>query len=273
MEMTFETSVHQRNNVKVFGEGSQVLMFGHGFGCDQNTWRLVTPALEKDYKIVLFDYVGAGSSDLSAYDEKRYGTLEGYAKDVIEICEALNLRDVIFIGHSVSSMIGLLAVNEAPEIFSKVVFIGPSPRYLNDVNYPGGLERDELEELLDIMDSNYLGWSSTIAAQIMGNQDRPELAEGLASSFCSTDPEIAKKFARVTFLSDNRKDLAKLKVPSLTIQSKEDFLTNEEIASYIQKNTTGNQIALLNSTGHCPHLSDPDGVVNALKPFLQAESA
>lgn len=268
MNTALDSSIVLRNNVKVFGHGTQVLMFGHGFGCDLNTWRLVTPAFEQDYKIVLFDYVGAGNSDLNAYEDERYSTLEGYAKDVLEICEALELKDVIFIGYSVSSMIGLLAVNMSPEKFSKLVFIGPSPRYLNDVNYPGGLEPDELEELLEIMDSNYLGWSSTMAGHIMGNHDRPELADGLASSFCNTNPEIAKKFARVTFLSDNRADLQNLKVPSLTIQCQEDFLTNEVIAAYIEGITPGNQVTLLNSTGHCPHLSDPNGVINALKPFL-----
>jgi len=268
MKKASNSSITVRNNVKIIGHGTQVLMFGHGFGCDLNTWRLVTPAFEQDYKIILFDYVGAGNSDLSAYDDKRYSTLEGYAKDVLEICETLDLNQVTFIGHSVSSMIGLLAVNMAPEKFSKIVFIGPSPRYLNDVNYPGGLERDELEELLEIMDSNYLGWSSTMAGHIMGNHDRPEFADGLASSFCSTNPDIARKFARVTFLSDNRADLPKLKVPSLTIQCKEDFLTNDVIASYIQQVTPDNQVTLLNSTGHCPHLSDPAGVIAALKSFV-----
>jgi sigma-B regulation protein RsbQ len=272
MNTAVNSSIALRNNVKVFGHGTQVLMFGHGFGCDLNTWRLITPAFEEDFKIVLFDYVGAGHSDLSAYEDIRYSSLEGYATDILEICEALELKEVIFIGHSVSSMIGLLAVNMAPEKFSKLVFIGPSPRYLNDVNYPGGLERDELEELLEIMDSNYLGWSSTMAGHIMANHDRPELADGLANSFCSTNPDIAKKFARVTFLSDNRADLSKLRIPSLTIQCKEDFLTNDVIASYIQSITPGNQISLLNSTGHCPHLSDPQGVIDALKPFLQNPS-
>lgn len=261
-------SVVSRNNVKVIGQGKMVLMFGNGFGCDLNTWRMITPALKEEYKLVLFDYVGSGRSDISAYDNDRYSSLDGYARDVLEICEALNLEKVVFIGHSVSSMIGLLAVNSAPEFFSKIVFIGPSPRYLNDIDYPGGLEKPELEELLEIMDSNYLGWSSTMAGHIMGNPDRPELAEGLSKSFCSNDPTIAKKFARVTFLSDNRNDLPKLNIPSLTIQCKEDFLTNDEVARYIQSVTPKNQITFLDSAGHCPHLSDPSGVIKALTSFL-----
>lgn len=268
METISGSSVYARNNVQIIGTGSQVLMFGHGFGCDLNTWRLITPAFEKSFKIVLFDYVGAGSSDQSAYDEDRYSSLDGYAQDVIDICRELELSEVTFIGHSVSSMIGLLAVKNSPDFFKKIVFIGPSPRYLNDVDYEGGLDRDVLEDLLDVMDNNYLGWSSVMAASIMGNPERPELAEGLSNSFCSTNPEIAKKFARVTFLSDNRQDLSLLKIPSLTIQCQNDFLTNEKIAEYIKTHTPGNQITFLTSSGHCPHLSDPEGVINAIKPFL-----
>lgn len=268
MDTKLATSVCLRNNVKVFGHGSQVLMFGHGFGCDLNTWRLLTPAFEKDFKIVLFDYVGAGNSDISAYDEKRYSSLAGYAQDVIDICEELNLSEVIFIGHSVSSMIGLLAAKNTPNLFKKLAFIGPSPRYMNDEGYPGGLDRDALEELLDVMDNNYLSWSSVIAPSIMGNPDRPELAEGLSNSFCRTNPVIAKQFARVTFLSDHREELPQLAIPSLTIQCREDFLTNDEIAMYIHQRTPGNEITFLTSSGHCPHLSDPKGVIDALKPFL-----
>jgi sigma-B regulation protein RsbQ len=268
MNTILKSPVCQRNNVKVLGHGNKVLLFGHGFGCDLNTWRLIIPAFEKDFKVVLFDYVGAGNSDQSAYDELRYSSLEGYAQDVIEICEDLNLSDVIFIGHSVSSMIGMLAAKNSPDYFKKLVFIGPSPRYLNDEGYPGGLDRDVLEELLDVMDSNYFAWSSSMASSIMGNPDRPELAAGLSESFCSTNPVIARQFARVTFLSDNRKDLPNVSIPSLTIQCQDDFLTDEYIAEYIQKHTPGNQVTFLTSSGHCPHLSDPEGVIGALKPFL-----
>ncbi len=231
-------SVFLRNNVKVTGQGTRVLMFSNGFGCDLNTWRIITPAFEKEFKLVVFDYIGSGDSDITAYDNDRYSSLRGrYAKDVIDICEALNLREIVFVGHSVSSMIGLLAINSAPEFLSRILFIGPSPHYLNNKDYPGRLEMAELEELLDIMDSNYLAWSSTMAGHIMGNPDRPELAEGISKSFCSIDPTIAKKFARVTFLSDNRDDLPKLTISSLTIQCKDDFLTNDEVARYIQNVT------------------------------------
>jgi len=261
-------NVTQRNNVKIIGNGSQILMFGHGFGCDQNTWRSVFPAFENDYKIILFDYVGAGRSDLSAYDDERYASLDGYALDIIDICKALELKNVTFIGHSVSSMIGLLAVKHSPEIFDKIVFIGPSPRYINDTDYHGGIDHKDLEDLLAIMDSNYLGWSRIVAPSIMGNPDQPQLAEELTTSFCATDPEIAKKFARVTFLSDNRADLSSLKIPSLTIQCEDDFLTSKEVANYIQQHTVNNQTVFLKTSGHCPHLSDPKGVIEAIKAFI-----
>jgi sigma-B regulation protein RsbQ len=257
-----------RNNVKILGSGPVTLMFAHGFGCDQNTWRYIIPAFEKDYRIVLFDYVGAGKSDLNAYDPLRYGDLSGYAQDVLDICAELQLKDVILVGHSVSSMIGLLAINKDSSFFKKAVFIGPSPRYINDADYVGGMDLEDLESLLDVMDSNYLGWSQSVAPVIMGNPDRPELADSLAESFCTTDPDIAKRFARVTFLSDNRADLQNLSVPSLTIQCQDDFLTSEITANYILQNTPGNQLVLLESSGHCPHISDPTGVINSIRKFI-----
>lgn len=261
-------NVLERNNVKVFGEGSATLMFAHGFGCDQNTWRYIIPAFQNQYRIVLFDYVGAGKSDLNAYDPQRYNHLNGYADDVIEICEALKLKDVIFVGHSVSSMIGLLAVNKNPSYFKKIIFIGPSARYINAPDYQGGMELNDLEDLLDVMDSNYLGWSRALAPSIMGNPDRPELGEALTESFCSTDPEIAKSFARVTFLSDNRADLQQLSIPSLTIQCQDDFLTSVTTATYIHEHTPQNELMLLESSGHCPHISDPAGVIECITRFI-----
>jgi sigma-B regulation protein RsbQ len=260
--------ISRRNNVTVLGHGSKTLMFGHGFGCDQNTWRLITPAFEEDYRIILFDYVGAGNSDLSAWDHERYSDLQGYAQDIVDICDDLGFEDVIFIGHSVSSMIGLLAVKLRPTIFEKIVFIGPSPRYINDVDYKGGIEAQDLDDLLELMDSNYLGWSAMIAPSIMGNPEQPQLSEGLAQSFCATDPEIAKTFARVTFLSDNRADLSLLDIPNLTIQCNDDFLTSKWVAEYINQHTKKNTIAMLDSSGHCPHLSDPNGVIQAIKSFI-----
>jgi sigma-B regulation protein RsbQ len=269
MEKSDFSSVYTRNNVKISGNGKETLMFGHGFGCDQNTWRLVAPAFEEHFKIVLFDYVGAGNSELAAYDDERYGKLEGYAQDLIDIYQGLGLTDITFIGHSVSSMIGLLALKKCPEIFKKIIFIGPSPRYINGPDYPGGIEETDLYDLLEVMDSNYLGWSRTLAPKIMGNPDQPHLGTALADSFCATNPDIARKFARVTFLSDNRKDLAYLKIPSLTIQCNDDFLTSRDVAKYIHENTISNSMVFLESSGHCPHLSAPEEVIKAIKVFLQ----
>ncbi|TDQ09889.1 alpha/beta fold hydrolase [Pedobacter metabolipauper] len=260
--------ISKRNNVNIIGNGPVTVMFAHGFGCDQNTWRSIIPAFEHEYKLVLFDYVGSGNSDLTAYHDDRYSTLDGYALDVIEICREFELRDVIFIGHSVSSMIGVLASLQEPAFFKKLILIGPSPRYINDQEYIGGLDRKDLEELLDVMDQNYLGWSKMMAPSIMGNSDRPHLAESLTQNFCAADPEIAKKFARVTFLSDNRKDLSSVTVPSLTIQCEDDFLTSKSIAGYIQQHMPKNQVVLLDTSGHCPHLSDPEGVIGAIKSFI-----
>lgn len=260
--------VMQRNNVTIVGDGSQVMLFAHGFGCDQNAWRYITNAFTPDYTIVLFDYVGAGKSDHSAYDKVKYSTLAGYAQDVLDICEALDLKDVIFVGHSVSSMIGVLAAKQKPEYFKKMVFVGPSPRYLNDDGYVGGFEMSDLEKLFEIMDSNYLGWSKTLAPAIMGNTNAPALGEELANSFCATDPDIAKQFARVTFLSDNRTDLSGLKVESLTLQCSEDIIAPLEVGYYMQEHTPNNTLILMKAKGHCPHMSAPDETILAIKSFI-----
>jgi sigma-B regulation protein RsbQ len=261
-------NVVARNNVQIVGEGNSVMIFAHGFGCDQNTWRYIKEEFAKDFKLVLFDFVGAGRSDLSAYDAKKYNKLDGYAQDLIEICESLHIKDSVFIGHSVGCMVGVLAAIAKPLYFKKLVFVSPSPRYLNDVNYYGGMESTDLNELLEVMDSNYLGWSAAMAPAIMGTANNPELGEELTASFCATDPEIAKNFAKVTFLSDNRDDLGKLKVPSLTIQCRQDMLAPEEVGQYIQDNTPQNTMVVIGATGHCPHLSAPVEVISSIKTFL-----
>lgn len=260
--------VLKRNNVKVFGEGSTPIIFAHGFGCDQNTWRHVANAFEKEYKVVLFDYVGAGKSDLTAYDAERYSSLKGFAQDLLDICAELQIKEAIFVGHSVSSMIGVLAALQQPSYFKQLVLIGPSPRYINDTDYTGGMERSDLEALFEVMDSNYLGWSAMLAPVIMGNPDKPQLGEELANSFCSTNPEMARNFARVTFLSDNRADLPKLQVKSLTLQCSDDVITPTPVGQYILKNTPNNKMVVLEATGHCPHLSAPQEVINSIKTFI-----
>jgi sigma-B regulation protein RsbQ len=254
--------------VKIFGSGEQPMLFAHGFGCDQNMWRFVTPAFAERYKIVLFDYVGSGKSDLSAYDPQRYGSLHGYARDVLDICEALDLRDVIFVGHSVSSVIGALAANRAPERFERLILVGPSASYINDPPYVGGFERADIEGLLEMMDKNYLGWASFLAPAVMKNPERGELSAELEQSFCSTDPKIARRFAEVTFLSDNRNDFAKLQVPSLIMQCSDDMIAPTSAGEFLAREIRGSTFRLMKATGHCPHMSAPDETIDVINEYL-----
>jgi len=259
-----------RNNVKVLGSGEQPLMFAHGFGCDQQMWRFLTPAFEKDYRIVLFDYVGSGKSDVTAWDPERYSTLDGYARDVLEICAALDLRDVIFVGHSVSSMIGVLAANREPDRFSRVIMVGPSPRYINDTDYVGGFERADIEGLLDLMDKNYIGWANFLAPVVMKNDERPELTNELRESFCSTDPRITRQFAETTFFSDNRADVRRLGVPSLILQCSEDTIAPGPVGDFLHRHTPNSTLHLMKATGHCPHISHPEETIEAIRNYLAA---
>jgi sigma-B regulation protein RsbQ len=261
-------SVLRRNNVKIRGAGSRTMMFAHGFGCDQNMWRLVTPAFEADFKIVTFDHVGAGGSDLSAFDRQKYSTLAGYAQDVVEICRALDLQSVIFVGHSVSSMIGLLAAEGAPELFQSLIMVGPSPRYIDDASYRGGFSAAQIEELLQFLDSNHMGWSNAMAPIIMGNPDRPELSGELANSFCRTDPEIAKHFARTTFTSDNRADLPKVTTRCLVLQCSDDVIAPREVGEYVHAHLSNSELVIMEATGHCPNLSAPAETIRAIQRFV-----
>jgi sigma-B regulation protein RsbQ len=259
-----------RNNVKVSGNGKQPILFAHGFGCDQNMWRFITPAFERDYKIVLFDYVGSGKSDVSAYDFERYSSLDGYAQDILEICEALDLHDVIFVGHSVSSMIGVLAANRAPDRFSRLIMVGPSPRYINDAEYVGGFEKADIEGLLDLMDKNYIGWANFLAPVVMKNDDRPELTRELHESFCSTDPKITRRFAETTFFADNRADVPKVRIPSLIMQCAEDAIAPVEVGSYLSRTMPNSTLRFMKATGHCPHISHPEETIEVIKGYLAA---
>ena len=261
--------VIKRNNVTVQGEGKQVMLMAHGYGCDQNMWRFITPAFRTKYKIVLFDHVGSGKSDIAAYDYKKYSSLQGYADDIIEICESLNLKNVIFMGHSVASMIGLLAANKAPNLFDSLIMLCPSPRYINYENYYGGFDEADIRELLESLDSNYLGWSSAITPVIMGNADKPELSEELANSFCQNNPEIAKHFANVTFLGDNRKDLSKLTTRTLVLQCTSDVIAPEAVGKYVNEQLQNSTIFFMEATGHCPHMSAPKETVELVTKFLE----
>jgi sigma-B regulation protein RsbQ len=244
------------------------MMLAHGFGCDQTMWRHVWPAFVETHRIVLFDHVGSGGSDASAFDRSRYATLDGYARDVLEICEVLELEEVVFVGHSVSAMIGVLAAAAAPERFAQLVLVGPSPRYIDDEDYVGGFSAADIEGLLDSLDSNYLGWSSAMAPVIMGNADRPELGEELTNSFCRADPEIASHFARVTFLSDNREDLARVQTPALVLQCANDAIAPEPVGRYVDASLPDSRLVMLEASGHCPNLSAPEETVAAIRSNL-----
>lgn len=244
------------------------MMFAHGFGCDQTMWEPVASNLADDFKVILFDYVGHGRSDVSAYAAERYSSLQAYADDVVEIGLALDLLDAVFVGHSVSAMIGALASLKAPTMFTDLVMVGPSPRYIDDEDYRGGFSQEQICELLDFLAENHFGWSAAMAPAIMGNADRPELSSRLENSFCSTDPEIARDFARVTFLSDNRGDLASVKARTLVLQCSEDIIAPVEVGKYVHAALPRSEFRMLQATGHCPNLSAPDEVTEAIRAFV-----
>jgi sigma-B regulation protein RsbQ len=257
-----------RNNVHIAGAGPKAMVFAHGFGCDQNMWRHVAPAFEDGYRTVLFDHVGAGGSDLAAYDRAKYADLAGYADDVVEIGKELGLADAVFVGHSVSAMIGLLASLKVPGMFGRLVMVGPSPRYIDDDGYIGGFKQQQIAELLDFLAENHMGWSTAMAPVIMGNADRPELGAELTNSFCRTDPDIAKEFASVTFNSDNRADLAKVTIPTLLLQCSEDVIAPTAVGEYMHRHMPNSRLVILKATGHCPNLSAPDEVIAAMRSFV-----
>ncbi|MFD7770936.1 alpha/beta fold hydrolase [Streptomyces sp. NPDC059787] len=262
--------IRRRNNVMVTGRADgPVVVLAHGFGCDQNMWRLVVPALAERYRVVLFDYVGSGGSDLSAWSEERYSSLHGYARDVVEVCEELDLERAVFVGHSVSAMVGVLAVEAAPERIGVLVMVAPSPCYIDDDGYRGGFTTEDIDELLASLESNYLGWSSAMAPVIMGNPERPELGQELTNSFCATDPDIARVFARTTFLSDSRDDLKRVDVPTLVLECSQDVIAPREVGAYVQAAIPSSRLVTLEATGHCPQLSAPEATTAALLDFLR----
>ncbi|CAL9315279.1 alpha/beta hydrolase [Streptomyces sp. NPDC095602] len=261
--------IERRNNVTVTGNPQgRTVVLAHGFGCDQNMWRLTVPALADDYRVVLFDYVGSGGADPSAFTEERYSSLDGYAQDVVDVCEALDLRDAVFVGHSVSAMTGVLAARQAPERLGALIMVAPSPRYIDDEGYRGGFSSEDIDELLESLDLNYLGWSAAMAPLIMGNPDRPELGEELKNSFCATDPDMARVFARTTFRSDSRDDLKTVTVPTLVLECSDDVIAPREVGAFVHRAIPGSTLVTLDATGHCPHLSAPAATNEAITAFL-----
>ena len=258
----------KRNNVKVTGKGEQPMLFAHGYGCDQNMWRYITPAFENDYKTILFDHIGFGNSDATSYSKDAYTSLHRYAEDVLDICRELDLKDIIYVGHSVSAMIGVLAAIKEPQRFAKLVLVCPSPSFINDGDYIGGFNREDIEGLLESLDSDYLGWANNIAPVIMGNSDRPELGQELAASFCKSHPEVARDFAHITFLTDSRQDLPNVTIPTLILQCKDDAIAPVCVGEYTSKQITGSKLVMLDVAGHCPNLSAPEETIEAIKSFL-----
>lgn len=263
-------SVEAKHNVTVTGNGPVDMIFAHGYGCDQNMWRLVAPAFAERYRVILYDLAGAGASPQGSYDFHRHATLQGHADDLLQIAKSVGRGKAILVGHSVSAMIGMLATIAEPDRFLHQVMVGPSPCYINDGDYVGGFGRADIESLLDTLDSNYLGWASAMAPTIMGAPDRPELGQELTNSFCRTDPQIAKHFARVTFLSDNRADLSRSTVPALILQCSEDLIAPLTVGNYLQARLPNSTLKLIDNIGHCPHLSAPHAITAAMREYLGA---
>lgn len=261
-------TVQQRNNVHVHSDGPVTMLFSHGFGCDQSMWRFLAPSFQDRFRVVTFDSVGSGGSDLSAYDRAKYGSLHGYADDVLEIIDEYSAGPVLFVGHSVSAIVGLLASNRAPERFAAQVMVGPSPCYINDGDYVGGFTQEDIDDILVTMEGNYLGWSSNMAPAIMGVPDQPQLSAELTDSFCRNDPEIARHFAQVTFLSDHRADVVRSRTPTLILQCSEDLIAPRQVGEFMHRNMPGSALVVIDNVGHCPHMSAASASYQAINQFV-----
>ena len=258
----------QKYNIEIIGNGSKTMVLAQGFGCNRAMWRHLIPVFENDYQLVLFDYVGTGNGEKSLYNPNRYNNLKAYAEDIIDFCRELNFKDVILVGHSVSASIGILAHIAAPDLFESLILITPSPCYINSEDYIGGFEREDIEELIETLENNYLGWSRTMAPAIIGNSDRPQLGTELTNSFCQMDPDIAKKFARVTFFSDNRADLPKINIPTLILQTEEDIIVPPIVGEYMRDKIANSELVVIAANGHLPHVSEPKQTIEAIQRFL-----
>ena len=267
--MSDKLKIISRNNVQVLGKGDRAIVFVHGFGCDRAMWRYVAPAFIQEYQTVLFDLVGSGKSDLTAFNLERYGNLDGYARDILEVVGALDIWDAVLVGHSVSAILGVLAVIDEPKRFSQLIMVAPSPRYINDLpDYYGGFEKEDIDEMFDLMDKNYMGWASFLAPVVMKNEDSPELAEELEVSFCSTDPITARTFAKATFYGDNREQLPQVPIPCLVMQCTEDSIAPDEVGEYVHQHLPQSTLIKMNATGHCPHLSHPQETIALIRNYL-----
>jgi len=263
--------VYARNNITIFGAADgPLIVLAHGFGCDQRLWRLVVDRLKNEFRLLLLDHVGSGDSDPASWDAQKYSSLTGYAADVVDLVRELDLHEVVFVGHSVAAMIGALAVIAEPGRFAKLIMLTPSPRYVDDGDYRGGFSRSDIDELLESLELNYLGWSHAMAPVIMGTPDRPELEDELAETFCRNNPTYARVFARAMFLSDNRDDLARIPVPTLVIECAQDAIAPREVGAYVQQRIPGSRLVTLDATGHCPQVSAPDATAAAISDFARS---
>ncbi|WP_186576055.1 alpha/beta fold hydrolase [Aquibacillus kalidii] len=261
-----------RNNVKVRGTGKQPMIFAPGFNFDQNVWSKVSKEFEKDYQVVLFDYVGFGESDIHAYDPSKYSTITGYVEDLLDICSELNMSEAVFIGHSIGSMIGMLASIKAPNLFSKLIMIGPSPYLQNEPpHYIGGFEKEDLTGLMDMLDKNYMSWATNVAATIVNDPTSSNIATEIEDLFSQNDPYITRKFADVVFFSDNRKYIPQVTVPSFIIQCSDDIFVPTTVAEYMHKHLSNSTITYAKAIGHCPHLSHPNETIDIINEYLNIE--
>lgn len=261
-----KATVIQRNHVTVQGQGDQTLLLAHGFGCDQTIWQSVIAELAVNYRIITFDYVGCGASLLEHYDVQRYSDFDGYVTDLIEVCDALELQKICYVGHSVSGAIGMLAAIKRPDLFAQLILIGPSPRYLNDDSgYLGGFEQQDINDLLAMMQRDHVQWAGYIAPMAMKNEDRPELSIRLQQSFLAAKPEITRRFAQVTFLSDIRDKLNLVVVPTTILYCDTDAIVPVEVIHYLGQKLPNNQLVKLAATGHYPHMSHPHIVAKAIR--------
>ena len=259
----------KRNNVHVIGEGERTFLLAHGFGCDQNMWQFLVPQLTGHGRLVLFDFVGSGRSDISAYSSERYSQLDGYARDVLEVMAHFADTPAVFVGHSVGASVGMIAADRQPELFSHLALVCPSPCFINDPpDYEGGFERSDLEELIDLMDQNYIGWAEYLAPLVAGADADQEIVGTLSGSFCSTDPIIARNFAMATFFSDQRALLPRIRQPSLILQSRTDTLAPVAVGRYMQQQIPNSHLVEVDAMGHCLHMTHPQQVSRALAQFL-----
>jgi len=267
------TAVLRRNNVRVLGNSSgRPVLFLHGFGCSQEMWRKVTPRFADEHQVIVLDQVGAGDSDLTAWQPGRYESLHGYADDLLEVIESLDLHDLVIVGHSVGSMIAVLAATRDSARLGALILVGPSPRYVDIDDYVGGFDQAGMDSLLDNLDGDQVGWASAMAPVIMGNADRPELSAELVRSFCRYDPVIARHFARVMFLADNRHDLSRVALPTLVVQCTDDAISAVVVGEYVHAAIRGSEFALMSATGHCPNLSEPDELADTIQQFLRRQA-